>query len=314
MPLHPQAAAALQTIAALGLPPVTDVTPAQARANATTSRRAVEVDIEPVGRTEDRIISGPGGPLPLRIYRSDDRDHLPLIMLFHGGGWVVGDLETEDTTCRGLCRRVGAVVVSVDYRLAPETRFPGAVEDCYAATQWAVTHADELGIDASLVATSGTSAGGNLAGAVAMAARDRGGPAIAHQVLFCPVTDSDFDRPSYIRNAVDYGLTRAAMVWFWDQYTGAGQGRHHPYAALIRAKDLSGLPDATVIAAEYDPLVDEAVVYADALRAAGVDVSCRVYAGMTHAFNFRVGAIDAARLALDEAADRVMQSFAKARG
>jgi acetyl esterase len=302
----------MKKVAALGLPPLTEVTPAQARANSIRSRKAVELEVEPVGSVEDRTIPGPAGKLAIRIYRPDNRAGHPLIMLFHGGGWVVGDLDNEDTTCRGLCRRVGAVVVSVDYRLAPETKFPGAVEDCYAATKWAVEHAKELRVDGTRVATSGTSAGGNLSGAVAMMARDRGGPKIAHQVLFCPVIDSDFDRPSYIRNAVNYGLTRDGMIWYWDKYTGKGKDSKNPYVALIRAKDLSGLPDATVIAAEYDPLVDEAVAYADALRAAGVDVSCNVYPGMTHGFNNRVGAIDAAKDALDEAAARVKKSFAKA--
>lgn len=310
MPLHPQVVEIMKKVAALDLPPNTELTPEQARKNSTLSRQVIELEKEPVGSIEDRTVPGPDGEIPVRVYKPESRGPHPLVMLFHGGGWVVGDLDTEDTTCRGLCRRAGAVVVSVDYRLAPETRYPGAVEDCYAVTAWAVEHANELGIDASKIATSGTSAGGNLSGAVAMMARDRGGPRIAHQVLFCPVIDADFDRPSYIANAKDYGLTRDSMIWFWNHYTGDGNDRFEPYASLLRAQDLSGLPDATIIAAEYDPLVDEAVAYADALKASGVKTRCTVYEGMTHGFNNRVGVIDAAKEALDEAAEGIKESFA----
>lgn len=309
MPLHPQVVAIMDKLATLNLPPNTEVTPEVARKNSLISRAAIEIEKEPVGKIEDRTIPGPAGDIPIRIYSPNSGSNHPLIMLFHGGGWVIGDLDTEDAVCRGLCCRVGAVVVSVDYRLAPETPYPGAVDDCYAATQWAIDHASELGIDPARVATSGTSAGGNLSGAVAMMARDRKGPSITHQVLFCPVIDADFDRPSYISNATDYGLTRDGMIWFWDHYTGDGKDRFKPYASLIRADDLSGLPDATVIAAEYDPLVDEAVAYADALKAARVKATCTVYEGMTHGFNGRVGVIDAAKIALDEAAAGIKTSF-----
>ncbi len=296
---------------ALGLPASNEVTPEEARKNSIIQRDAIAHlgEFEPVGSIEERTIPGPAGETPIRIYRPDADSVRPLIMLFHGGGWVIGDLDTEDATSRGLCNRVGAVLVSVDYRLAPETPYPGAVEDCYAATVWAVEHAEELGIDPTRVATSGTSAGGNLSGAVSMMARDRGGPAIAHQVLFCPVIDADFDRPSYIANASDYGLTRDGMISFWDHYTGSGDARNKPYASLLRADDLSGLPDATVIAAEYDPLLDEAVEYGKALEAAGVKTRCSVYDGMTHGFNGRVGIYDAAKEALDEAAAGIRESF-----
>ncbi|MDA1296897.1 MAG: alpha/beta hydrolase [Chloroflexi bacterium] len=309
MPLHPQIVATMNKLAALNLPPATELTPEQVRKNSALSRAAVERERESVGKIEERSIPSPAGNIPVRIYRPESAGTHPLIMLFHGGGWVVGDLDTEDATCRGLCRRVGAVVISVDYRLAPETAYPGAVDDCFAATVWAIDHAGELGIDASRVATSGTSAGGNLSGAVAMMARDRGGPAIAHQLLFCPVIDADFDRSSYIRNATDYGLTRDGMIWFWDHYTGSGEDRYEPYASLIRAEDLSGLPDTTIIAAEFDPLVDEAVAYGDALKAAGVKTRCTVYDGMTHGFNGYVGVVDAAKVALDEAAAGIRASF-----
>ncbi len=311
MPLHPQVVEMMAKTAELGLSPTNEGTPEEARRNSIITREftAKLTTPEPVDSIEERTIPGSAGEIPVRIYRPNAEGVRPLIMLYHGGGWVVGDLETEDAACRGLCNRVGAVVVSVDYRLAPETRYPGAVEDCYAATVWAVEHADELGVDPSRVATSGTSAGGNLSGAVAMMARDRGGPSIAHQVLFCPVIDAEFDRPSYIANATDYGLTRDSMLWFWDHYTGTGDDRYQPYVSLIRAEDLSGLPDATVIAAEYDPLLDEAVAYGEALKAAGVKTRCTVYEGMVHGFNGRVGIYDAADDALDEAAAGIKESF-----
>ena len=311
MPLHPQSADALEKAAAMGFPPVTDVTPEEARDNARIGRSAIEAEVEPVGSVEDSSFPGPKSEIPIRIYRPDDDEGHPLVMIFHGGGWVIGDLDAEDTTARGTCSRVNAVVVSVDYRLAPETRFPGAVEDCYEATKWAVENSDSLGIDGSRVATTGTSAGGNLSGAVSMMARDLNGPAISHQVLFCPVIDFDFNRQSYIECAEGYGLTREAMIWYWNQYTGTGDARSNPYAALINASDLTGLPDATIIAAQYDPLVDEAVAYGDALKAAGVDTLSVVYDGMTHGFNNRTGVIDAAKEAMDQSAERILRSFAK---
>ena len=232
-------------------------------------------------------------------------------MLFHGGGWVVGNLDAEDSTSRGLVNRVNAVLVSVDYRLAPETRFPGAPEDCYAATVWAVEHAEELGVDAAKLAVAGTSAGGNLSAVVSLMARDRGGPSIKHQVLFCPVIDYDFDRTSYTENADDYGLKRDGMIWFWQQYLGPDGDGHNPYASPIRAESLAGLADATVISAQYDPLLDEVADYAAALKAAGVDTTYTEYPGMTHGFNGSFGLIDAARDACDEASNRILASFAK---
>jgi acetyl esterase len=297
--------------AALGFADNRTITPEEARANARAGKAALPSEQEPVGEISERTIPGPAGEIPIRIYRPGAAGLHSLIMLFHGGGWVIGDLDSEDTASRGMVNRVNAVLVSVDYRLAPETRFPGALEDCYAATVWAVEHAEELGVDASKLATTGTSAGGNLSAVVAQMARDRGGPAIKHQVLFCPVIDHDFDRSSYIVNAEGYGLTRDGMIWFWEQYLGPDGEGHNPYASPIRAKSLAGLPDATVIAAEYDPLLDEAADYAAALKAAGVDATYTEYPGMTHGFNGSAGLIDAARDAIDEASNRILASFAK---
>lgn len=315
MPLHPQVQELMDRRAALGFPDNKDITPDQARANARAGKEAIPSVQEPVGKITERTIPGPAGDIPIRIYHpkpgpSTDGPH-SLIMLFHGGGWVVGDVDSEDSTSRGLVNRVNAVLVSVDYRMAPEVRFPGAPEDCYAATVWAVEHADELGVDASNLAVAGTSAGGNLSAAVSLMARDRGGPNIKHQVLFCPVIDHNFDRPSCVSNAEGYGLTTEGMIWFWDQYLGPDGDGKNPYASPIQADDLSGLADATVIAAEYDPLLDEAADYATALKAAGNDVTYNEYKGMTHGFNGSFGLIDDAVKACDEASARILASFAK---
>jgi len=311
MPLHPQVIELMARRAELGYPDNSEVTPAEARANAAAGRMAIPSEKEPVGEKTERTIPGPTGDIPIRVYRPNTEGPHSLIMLFHGGGWVVGDLDAEDSTSRGLVNRVDAVLVSVDYRMAPETRFPGAPEDCYAATVWAVEHAEELGVDASKLAVAGTSAGGNLSAAVALMARDRGGPHIEHQVLFCPVIDHNFDTASYIENANDYGLTRGGMIWFWEQYLGPDGDGHDPYASPIRAESLAGLADATVISAQYDPLLDEAAAYAAALKAAGVDTTYTEYPGMTHGFNGSFGLIDAARDACDEASIRILASFAK---
>ena len=311
MPLHPQVRALLDRRDALGFPDNSEITADEARANARAGGKAIPTVKEPVGEITEQTIPGPAGGIPIRIYRPATAGPHPLIMLFHGGGWVIGDLDSEDATSRGLVNRVNAVLVSVDYRMAPEVRFPGAVDDCYAATVWAVEHAEELGVDASNLATAGTSAGGNLSGAIAQMARDRGGPAIKHQVLFCPVIDHNYERASYVENAEGYGLTRDGMIWFWDQYLGPDGDGSHPYASLIKAESLADLPDATIIAAQYDPLLDEAADYAEALKAAGNDVTYTEYPGMTHGFNGSFGLIDDAVKACDEASNRILASFAK---
>lgn len=311
MPLHPQAKKLMAQRDSLGLPALGDTSIAQARANMIAQRLAFPSQQDAVGEITEQHIPGPAGDIPIRIYRPDTGEEHSLIMLFHGGGWVIGNLDTEDSMSRGLVNRVNAVLISVDYRLAPETRFPGAPEDCYAATLWATSHAEQLGVDASNLAVCGTSAGGNLSAVVALMSRDRGGHRIKHQILFCPVIDYLFDRPSYIKHAEGYGLTRESMIYFWEHYLGPDGDGHNPYASPIRAKTLSGLPDATVISAEYDPLVDEARDYAIALKAAGVDVTYTEYAGMTHGFNGAFGAIDAAREACEEASSRILTSFSK---
>ena len=312
--LHPDVIDYMAAVAKLQMPAVGEATPKELRDAQARRRLMIRVPVENVGKVYDREFERDNRPIPVRIYEpernADSEEPLPLIMIYHGGGWVIGNPDSEDVLARGLCKRVPAIVVSVDYGLAPELQYPTAAEDCYAALMWAVANAGQLGIDTSRTAVAGTSAGGNLSAVVSQMARDRNGPAIAHQALFCPVTDHGNSRPSYQEFATDYGLTKDGMDWFWQQYLGDDTSRaNEPYASPIRATDLSGLPDATVIVAECDVLRDEAEDYADALAKAGVDVRKTRYEGMIHGFNLVLGLINAAEDTLDEAAERIKRSF-----
>jgi acetyl esterase len=238
----------------------------------------------PVARVEDRRIPGPAGELPVRIYWPEASGVRPLIVFFHGGGFVLCSLETHDEVCRALCRDTEAVVVSVDYRLAPESKYPAAADDCYAALVWGAANAASLGADPARVAVAGDSAGGNLAAVTALRARDLGTPALCHQALIYPATSADFDSVSFRENGEGYFLTADAMRWFWSHYLADAAQAAEPYACPIKAGSLAGLPPATVVTAEYDPLRDEAEDYARALAAAGVATELRRYAGMIHGF------------------------------
>ena len=238
----------------------------------------------PVARVEDRAIPGPAGDLRVRIYWPEASGPRPLVVFFHGGGFVLCSLDTHDELARGFCREAEAVVVSVDYRLAPENPYPAAADDCYAALVWAVANAESLGADPARVAVAGDSAGGNLAAVTALRARDLGGPALRHQCLIYPVTDSRCDTPSFAENADGYFLSAEAMRWFWSHYLQDAARGDEPYASPLRAPDLSGLPPTLVITAEYDPLRDEGERYAAALAAAGVVTELRRYDGMIHGF------------------------------
>lgn len=291
MPLDPQVQVLLDAVAELGVPDFDQLTPEQARS---LYDRPQEPDtIRPVDHIEDRFVPGPDGDVRVRIYRDGDAVDQPLVVFFHGGGWVIGNLDSHDRVCRHTCLDAGAVVVAVDYRLAPEHPFPAAIDDAGAAFRWAVEHAAELGADPSRIAVMGDSAGGNLAAVVALEARDND-IELRHQVLVYPVTDAEFDRPSYLRNADGKLLTRTGMRWFWDAYVPDIDQREMWRCAPIYA-DLEGVCPATVITAEFDPLCDEGTEYVTALRAAGVDVHHEQYDGMTHAFYGRDLEIDRAR-------------------
>jgi acetyl esterase len=301
MPLDPQAQALLDMMAAADAPPMTEQTPEEARA-AMAMMSAVAGAPEKRARTEDRSIPGPHGDIPVRIYRPEGDGPFPLVVFFHGGGFVIGDLDSHDLPCHNIATSVPAVVMAVHYRLAPEARFPGAVEDCWAATQWAAAHGDDLGADASRLAVMGDSAGGNLAAVVAIKARDAGGPEIAFQCLVYPATDLTRTFASHQENGQGYLLTSEMMDWFMNHYFGDDMDLlSSPDASPYFVEDLSGLPPALVITAEYDPLRDEGEAYAKRLREAGIEATTTRYDGMIHGFFGLDGLFDASKKATAEA-------------
>jgi acetyl esterase/lipase len=234
-----------------------------------------------VGGVSDGVLPGAAGPLAYRRYVPPNPGPHPIVVYFHGGGWMLGSSDSDDPFCRDLCVRADAIVVSVDYRHAPEARFPAAVEDGFAAVRWIAANAAVLGGDADRLAVCGWSAGGNIAAVVCQMARDAGGPPIAGQVLVTPVVDCDFTRESYVANAEGYLLTAAMMRWFWDHYADPAD-RTRPAASPLRARDLSGLPPALVVTCEFDPLRDEGAAYARALADAGVDAHHLPCRGQIH--------------------------------
>jgi acetyl esterase len=316
MALDPAAAGLLQQMAEADMPPLNEMSPEDARV-AAEGFIALGGPGDDIAEETNRTIPGPHGDIPIRIYRphvsadsADRADALPCLVYFHGGGWVLGTLEGTDAVCRAVANRAGCVVVSVDYRLSPEYKFPIPLDDCYAATLWVVANGKDIGVDGTRVAVGGDSAGGNLATAVSLRARDEGGPALRMQLLVYPVTDHNFSTPSYDINGDGYLLTKDMMKWFWDHYlNGPDDGKNH-LASPLRAADLSGLPPALVITAEYDPLRDEGEAYATKLTAAGVSVTHTQYAGMIHAFWQMMAVFEAASTAADQAADELRKAFA----
>jgi acetyl esterase len=303
MPVDPQIQALLDLGAAL--PPLHTLTVAEARQQF-AARDFPGLRVPEVASVANRDMPGPGGPLALRIYTPLGQGPFPLMVFFHGSGFVVCSLDTHDGMCRNLCAGSGCVVVSVDYRLAPEAKFPAATDDCLAATCWAVANAASLGADGGRVIVAGDSAGGNLAAVTALRVRDESGPALLGQLLIYPVTDHyDPGTPSMTENAEGYGLTRAGMIWFWDHYLADTRDAANPYASPLRATDLSGLPPALVVTAEYDPLRDEGELYAHRLRQAGVATELKRWDGVNHGFFFVPGVVDKSSAAIDEACDWV---------
>jgi acetyl esterase len=282
--LAPESRAILERARELGLLDAEADTIAELREQSKRDR-VLNAEPPPLPEVRDLDIPGPEGRLPLRLYLQPGRAPSRTIVFFHGGGWVVGDLDGADVDCRCLCLDTGSLVVSVGYRLAPEHPFPAAPSDCYAALDWVARNAATLGAKPGPLVVAGDSAGGNLAAAVALLVRDRGGPALAAQVLIYPVTDCAFDTGSYDAFAVDYWLGRDDMRTFWECYLGAGlEGADDPLASVLRAPDLSGLPHAVVVTAGCDVLRDEGVAYAERLRAAGTPVTALPYDGQIHGF------------------------------
>lgn len=292
--------------ATVGRTPFAEVSPAELREWYDTRPRRWGVALQGV---EDRSIPGPQGQIPIRIYAAEGTGKRPVIVYYHGGGWVVGSIETHDNVTRYLAEASGGIVVSVDYRLAPENPFPAAVDDAYAALQWVSGNAESLGGDPSRITVAGDSAGGNLSAAVSLRSRDRNGPKIQCQALIYPVTDiSSLDTESYNDFATGFFLTKEGMEWFRSHYLPKTEDRVDPYASPLLARDHSNLPPAVVITAEFDPLRDEGEAYAEKLREAGVPVKVVRYDGVIHGFVSFLGIVDQAAEALDLIAARVKQA------
>lgn len=310
MPLDPQAQAVVDQLA-LGKPPdFSTLEPAAVR-KLYDAAFATGGNAEPVAHVENRTLPGPAGEIPVRVYRPRPDGLLPALVYFHGGGWVICSLDTHDNLCRALANRAGCTVVSVDYRLAPEHRFPAALEDCYAAATWVAERGAALGVDAARVAVGGDSAGGNLAAVVAQRARERGAPRLAAQLLVYPVTNNDFDTVSYKENAEAYMLTRSMMHWFFRHYLDDPAQGDQPAVSPLRAEGLDGLPPALVVTAGYDPLRDEGDAYAEHLRRAGVPTRHLRYDGMFHGFFSMFEQIETAREAVESAALFLRESFSR---
>jgi acetyl esterase len=309
MPLDAQAQRVIEAMTALNLKPVESSTPDEAR-ESIRSRTAALGPFEDVAAVADHRVPVAGGEITVRAYSPGGPGPHPALVYYHGGGWVIGDLYTHDGLCRSLTNAARCAVVSVDYRLAPESKYPVPAEDSYAALRWVAANAGRLGIDPRRIAIGGDSAGGNLATVVALMARERGGPALVHQVLIYPVTDHDLSTPSYLENATGYVLTREGMRWFWSHYLAREAQGREPHASPLRASSLAGLPSALVITAEYDPLRDEGEAYAARLRDAAVPVTVTRYPGMFHGFVRMTRILDKARTALDEIAGSLQKAFA----
>lgn len=297
MTLDPQAKAYLDWMVETGHRPVQGLTPAEARQQAASHSAELFGAKEAVDSVSRADVDG----VPVRVYAPSDDPDLPMAVYLHGGGWVLGLMDGHDGICRALANRAGCRVAAVDYRLAPEHGFPAAVDDAWAVTRWALTRAPR-------VAVTGDSAGGNLAAVVSLRVRDAG-LALACQVLVNPVTDHRFDRGSYAANASGYGLTAAAMRWYWHQYLGGADGGH-PDASPLRAPSVADVAPALVVVCQYDPLRDEAVDYAERLRLAGVPVRLSEYSGMIHGFLRFPAVIDRSREVIDEVGLALRQALA----
>ena len=313
MPADPQVQAFLeaQEQAAIEnqVPPITEQTPEMARAGylalAEMLGQGPDVDVE------NSTAPGPAGDIPIRIYSPRDAGSgLPILVYYHGGGWVIGNLDTHDHACRELCAGTGGLVVSVDYRLAPEAKFPAAADDSWAALQWIAANAEHLGGDPDRIAVGGDSAGGNLAATMSLLARDNGGPRLVFQLLVYPAVDMEFGRPSINENADGHVLTRDHMIWFRGHYLRSEADRADFRASPIRAADHTGLPPALVITAELDPLRDEGRDYAETLQAAGVPATLANYDGQVHVFFQLSPILDGGRKAVDQACAALREAFA----
>jgi acetyl esterase len=304
MPLDPQVRAYIEELVAIGARPANEMSVEEARRVAEERAPALFGPVEEVALVEDLEVPGPAGMVPVRLYRPSASNALPLLVYFHGGGWVTGSIETIDGVCRSLSIRAACAVASAGYRKAPEHRFPAAVDDAWAVVEWAGSQ------EYAGLAVGGDSAGGNLAAVMALRARDRGGPRLSLQLLVYPVTDHDFETTSYRENASGYVLTRDAMRWYWDHYVPDAPSRAHPDASPLRAERLDGVAPAVVLTCEFDPLRDEGEAYARRLADAGVPVVCRRYDGMVHGAWRWPAKVDRSWQMIDDAAAAIRSAFA----
>jgi acetyl esterase len=312
MALDDATTAFLSQLVESGMPPLHEMTPIEARGVVVELREMYGPGPE-VASVVEHAVAVEGGQIPVRILAPDNPR--AMIVYYHGGGWVIGAIDEFDTLARQMVQRTGAAVALVDYRLAPEHRYPTAAEDAWAALLWTRAHLDEHGLrqgwaDLPIV-VAGDSAGGNLAAIVARRARDEGGPDIALQVLVYPVTDADLDNASYVDPANQLMLSRDTMIWFWDHYAPDTASRQNPDASPLRADDLSGLPPAVVLTAEYDVLRDEGEAYAEKLRVSGVKVEHRRFAGQMHAFFTLVNVLPGAAEGLEYIAEQIDKHLAQ---
>ncbi len=310
MTLDPQVQTVLAQIAAAGKSPRSAMPLAEVRALSIATAAARNGQPEAVKNVEDQMVPGSEGAIPVRVYTPEGSGPFPALVFFHGGGWVLSNLDTHDGICRQLAKKSACVVVNVDYRLAPEHKFPAAPEDCFDVTAWVAQNARLLNIDPKRIAVGGDSAGAGLATVVALMARDRGGPSLICQLLVYPVTDYHTPgTPSYAELSEGYNLSRDDMVWFWSQYLSDEAEGYHPYASPLRAESLRGLPPAFVITAEYDLLRDEGEAYAARLQSEGVPVTLKRFPGMIHGFFNMSGVIDQGKIAIAEAAAALHEAF-----
>lgn len=306
--MHPQARAVLDEIEAAA--PETD------KPKSLEELRTQELiearffgEPETVHAVRDIHVAGPGGRIDVRLYFPDAPAPHPIVMFVHGGGWALGSIALSDTLCRALCRTSGALVASVGYRLAPEHPFPVGLNDGYTVLEWLHKNASDLDADPALIAVCGDSAGGNLAAALALMARDLGGPSLALQLLIYPALDPALSSRSFESLAVGFGLTRSDMQFFWELYLKSSKDFDNPYASPLHARSLKGVAPALIVTAELDPLVDEGELYGERLRAAGVPARTVRYDGMVHGFMSFLGRIDAARTAVVECGDALKKAF-----
>jgi acetyl esterase len=311
MPLDPIMKALLDQMGAQPAPKLHELTPPEGRAMMVAMTEVIGPKDVPIGKVTNLTCRGPGGDIPLRMYTpvAPQAETLPALVFFHGGGFVIGNLDTHDGLCRMLANESGARIIAVDYRLAPEHKFPAAIDDSFAALNFVEANAAELGVDANRLAVGGDSAGGAITAVMTQLAKERGGPKLAFQMLFFPVTQIGEETRSFNAYAEGYFLERAGLLWFYDHYLPAGLNKKDPRISPLAAASLAGLPPAYLVVAEFDPLHDEGLLYADKLKKAGVACEVVDYAGLVHDFILMQGVLPQAAPAVKHAAQALKSAL-----